>query len=98
MSLQFDPERFVDGLLGIGAAGGQSKSNANEGAMLAARLDSMRKERDERAKVIKRTPVAAAVAPQQPEFASVDVGTDEAERSSGSRQKKKKNKKRKNKK
>uniref|UniRef100_A0A7S2YDY5 CW-type domain-containing protein n=1 Tax=Entomoneis paludosa TaxID=265537 RepID=A0A7S2YDY5_9STRA len=57
----FNPEGFVDGLLGIGKAGGGKV--ANEGAMLAARLDDMRKERDSRAKEMKKAaPAAAAVA------------------------------------
>jgi fused signal recognition particle receptor len=43
----FDPEAFVDGLLGIGAAGGSS--NKNEGKALARRLDQMRLARDKRA-------------------------------------------------
>jgi hypothetical protein len=48
--LQFDPTSFVDGLLGIGAAGGGGDtSSSNEGAMLAARLAEMRRERDMRA-------------------------------------------------
>lgn len=38
----------MDGLLGIGAAGGGKSSD--EGAMLNARLNEMRKERDARAK------------------------------------------------
>lgn len=42
--IQFEPESFVDGLLGIG---GTSKS---EGKALASRLSQMRKERNERAK------------------------------------------------
>jgi hypothetical protein len=41
----------VDGLLGIGVAGGNSAANLNEGAILAARLEEMRKERDNRSKV-----------------------------------------------
>lgn len=45
---KFESEKFVDGLLGIGAAGG-GKSSSSEGAMLAARLESLRKERSERA-------------------------------------------------
>ena len=44
----FDPESFVDGLLGIGAAGGTGKSG--EGKALAGRLQELRKARDERAK------------------------------------------------
>ena len=47
---QFEPEQFVDGLLGIGRAGGKSGAK-NEGAMLAARLVDMRNERDERGAV-----------------------------------------------
>ena len=50
--LQFEAEKFVDGLLGIGAAGG--KSSSSEGAMLASRLETLRKERAERAPVIKQ--------------------------------------------
>ncbi|CAJ1948105.1 unnamed protein product [Cylindrotheca closterium] len=45
----FEPERFADGLLGIGAAGGTS--SANEGTFLAARLEGLRKERSERAAI-----------------------------------------------
>mmetsp|Transcript_10359 Transcript_10359/g.30292 ORF Transcript_10359/g.30292 Transcript_10359/m.30292 type:complete len:547 (+) Transcript_10359:172-1812(+) len=47
----FEGEKFVDGLLGIGSAGG--KSSAAEGAALASRLESLRKER------AKRTPVVS---------------------------------------
>ena len=61
-TLQFDPAVFVDGLLGIGAAGGNS-ALSNEGAMLASRLAEMRQERDERSKVKKaQTPSVAGVA------------------------------------
>lgn len=45
----FEPEAFVDGLLGVGKAGG--KSLANEGALLALRLKELRKDRDEAAKM-----------------------------------------------
>jgi hypothetical protein len=67
--LQFEPERFVEGLLGIGAAGGgSSKSKSNEGAILAARLAEMRKQRDARAKVVEKVaaqaPVAVAATPE----------------------------------
>jgi hypothetical protein len=58
---QFEPDGFVDGLLGIGAAGGSSK--VNEGAMLQARLDTLRAERDQRAQE-KQTVLAAPVAPR----------------------------------
>lgn len=71
--LQFEPERFVDGLLGIGAAGGSSSSSkSNEGAMLATRLANMRKERDERAKVKEKEPVAVA-APVLSSSAPIDM-------------------------
>jgi hypothetical protein len=50
----------VDGLLGIGVAGGGTSSN--EGAMLAARLAEMRRERDARAKIRPTAPVMAAAA------------------------------------
>jgi hypothetical protein len=47
-ALQFKPDTFVDGLLGIGKAfGGKS---ANEGKELETRLSAMRKERDSLAK------------------------------------------------
>jgi len=51
----FDPEAFVDSLLGIGRPGGNTSSSKNkdEGKILARRLDDMRKERDARAKQIK---------------------------------------------
>lgn len=44
----FDPESFVDGLLGIGSAGGTGKSD--EGKALASRLQDLRRARDARAK------------------------------------------------
>lgn len=46
--MQFEPESFVDGLLGIGIAGGGASKS--EGKALATRLSQMRKERNERAK------------------------------------------------
>jgi len=59
---QFDPESFVDGLLGIGAAGGKGGSS-NEGTMLASRLAEMRQERELRAKTKQaREPVSVATA------------------------------------
>lgn len=50
----FEPESFVDGLLGIGKAGGAGGS-ANEGAMLAKRLVELRKERDARSGAVKKS-------------------------------------------
>ena len=47
----FDPASFVDGLLGIGDAGGTGKSG--EGKALEGRLKELRKARDERAKTRK---------------------------------------------
>ena len=57
---QFNVERFVDGLLGIGSAGGSK--NKNEGKMLAQRLDVMRKERDARSKTRSSTPAKPSAA------------------------------------
>lgn len=45
----FEGEKFVDGLLGIGSAGGQS--SGVDGAQLASRLENLRKERANRAPV-----------------------------------------------
>ena len=50
---QFEPETFVDGLLGIGSAGGKS-GKSDEGKALEGRLQEMRKARDDRAKEIKK--------------------------------------------
>ena len=58
--VKFESERFVDGLLGIGAAGGGA-SNISEGKKLEARLADMRKIRDNAAKVAK-----AATKPEPP--------------------------------
>ena len=50
----------MDGLLGIGNAGGGS--SANEGALLASRLNEMRKERDFRANESKvKKPMASPI-------------------------------------
>lgn len=54
----FDPASFVDGLLGIGDAGGTGKSG--EGKALEGRLRELRKARDERAKT--RSPEKEKVA------------------------------------
>lgn len=53
MLAQFEPESFVDGLLGIGIAGGGSSKD--EGKVLASRLTEMRKERSERSKTMEKT-------------------------------------------
>jgi fused signal recognition particle receptor len=58
----FSPESFIDGLLGIGAAGGSS--NKNEGQLLAKRLEEMRQKRDERAKEMKKELVEIASSPK----------------------------------
>jgi len=57
---QFEPEAFVDGLLGIGKAGG--KSLANEGALLDKRLKELRKDRDQQAVKTKKVAPAKAMA------------------------------------
>ena len=65
---KFEPESFVDGLLGIGVAGGKSGALArNEGAMLASRLVEMRQERERRAQQTK----TAAPKPLPPQPAGV---------------------------
>jgi len=56
--LQFDPELFVDSLLGIGQKGSTSGfgggSSKGEGQLLSDRLAEMRKERDARASVMQQ--------------------------------------------
>jgi hypothetical protein len=52
----------VDGLLGIGQAGGK-QSQPNEGRMLADRLAAMRQERDARAKELVTLGATGVVAP-----------------------------------
>jgi len=97
----FEPERFVDGLLGIGAAG--ASASANEGALLESRLKEMRKARDVRAKEMKQA-VAAAPAVPSPAMSTVgaaggeDVESQQPRRRSMPRpsNKKKKKKKKKN--
>lgn len=70
----FNPEQFVDGLLGIGSAGGSTTpSSANEGAALASRLVDMRKERDERSKAMKKEKASSAKVP-----AGVGLGSSAA--------------------
>ncbi|KAL7555297.1 hypothetical protein ACHAWF_019000 [Thalassiosira exigua] len=53
----FEPESFVDGLLGIGVAGGGGSKD--EGKALASRLTQMRKERSDRARDAKKASTAA---------------------------------------
>lgn len=70
--LQFEPERFVDGLLGIGQAGG--KGSASEGAKLASRLETLRNERAARTPEIKKKePVSAGGGPS-PSYATPPPG------------------------
>jgi fused signal recognition particle receptor len=64
----FDPEAFVDGLLGIGEAGGSS--NKDEGKVLASRLDEMRKARDERSKQMVKEKVAVGAGAANGGFAN----------------------------
>ena len=54
---QFEPSTFVDGLLGVGAAGGGK--SANEGNELSSRLANMREERDSRQAIAEtsKTPI-----------------------------------------
>eukprot|EP00578_Thalassiosira_sp_NH16_P021406 CAMPEP_0181100368 /NCGR_PEP_ID=MMETSP1071-20121207/13156_1 /TAXON_ID=35127 /ORGANISM="Thalassiosira sp., Strain NH16" /LENGTH=559 /DNA_ID=CAMNT_0023183093 /DNA_START=189 /DNA_END=1868 /DNA_ORIENTATION=+ len=60
----FEPESFVDGLLGIGIAGGGKSKD--EGKALASRLTQMRKERNERAKTATATKKEDKVSPSGP--------------------------------
>jgi hypothetical protein len=83
----------VDGLLGIGAAGGKSKS---EGDQLKARLDMLRQERARRTPDIKKKePVAVAAAPTPSKSTTmtnvkVDSGDGGDAKRSNRRKKKKK--------
>lgn len=70
----------MDGLLGIGSAGGGK--DKNEGKMLAQRLDVMRMERDARSKPKKSARKVAAAAPEPvmaglPEFEFQDPFDDD---------------------
>mmetsp|Transcript_29780 Transcript_29780/g.43906 ORF Transcript_29780/g.43906 Transcript_29780/m.43906 type:complete len:526 (-) Transcript_29780:51-1628(-) len=59
----FEPSFYVDGLLGIGAAGGKG-GNKNEGKSMEARLADMRKERDAQSKAAKKK--TATKKPKEP--------------------------------
>jgi hypothetical protein len=61
LDVQFDPESFVDGLLGIGITGGGTSKS--EGKALASRLAQMRIERNERAKMTAKKEQASPPAP-----------------------------------
>ena len=87
--LQFEPEMFVDGLLGVGAAGGTSVKN--EGAMLAARLGELRKERAARAEQKKVAPrvVEPMSTPQMAQVGSANSGGKPSLRKNKKKRKKK---------
>jgi fused signal recognition particle receptor len=74
----FDPESFVDGLLGIGAAGGSA--NKDEGKVLAGRLNQMRKARDDRAQQkktqIKEIPVPVEAGQGMPSMDEMQTEMD----------------------
>eukprot|EP00534_Pseudo-nitzschia_fraudulenta_P006311 CAMPEP_0201194846 /NCGR_PEP_ID=MMETSP0851-20130426/149728_1 /ASSEMBLY_ACC=CAM_ASM_000631 /TAXON_ID=183588 /ORGANISM="Pseudo-nitzschia fraudulenta, Strain WWA7" /LENGTH=548 /DNA_ID=CAMNT_0047481567 /DNA_START=164 /DNA_END=1810 /DNA_ORIENTATION=+ len=59
----FEGEKFVDGLLGIGSAGGQS--SGSDGAQLASRLEVLRKERAKRMPVVSMQANAPAAEPKE---------------------------------
>ena len=98
---QFEPEAFVDGLLGIGKAGG--KLSANEGALLDKRLRDLRKDRDQATKTKKATPakaMATGVAPSaagELTFQDMDAAPPVAQSNSGPSTKPNRKKKRKKK-
>jgi hypothetical protein len=64
----------VDGLLGIGQAGGK-QSQPNEGRMLADRLAAMRQERDARAKELVTLGSTGVVAPAAARSTSAATGS-----------------------
>ena len=64
----------MDGLLGIGQAGGK-QSQPNEGRMLADRLAAMRQERDARAKELVTLGATGVVAPAAPRSAGATPGS-----------------------
>lgn len=99
----FEPEAFVDGLLGIGKAGG--KSSANEGALLNKRLVELRKDRDEATRAKKKQAVpamatagAAASAAGELTFQEMDSSSTPSPPQATSGQSKKPNRKKKKKK
>jgi len=55
----FEPESFVDGLLGIGDGSSKDSAGKTEAQRLTSRLAKLRKERDERSKEIKMAPEPA---------------------------------------
>lgn len=70
----FEPESFVDSLLGIGTAGGSTAKNAkDEGAALAKRLEDLRKNRDERTKELKKTPPKSTSGPSVPTMSDLSL-------------------------
>ena len=92
--MQFEPERFVDGLLGIGAAG--ASASKAEAEKLQARLNTLRKERAERAPEIKKKVPVAMTAGQNPNQSGGNGGGDNnaPRRGNPNRSKKKKKGKR----
>jgi len=76
----FEGENFVDGLLGIGSAGGQA-SGAADGAELASRLAALREER------AKRTPIVSkqTAAPEEKERRTFDHVAPQGARNVGSK-------------
>jgi len=89
----FEAEIFVDGLLGIGAAGGGSSTT--EGVELSARLATMRQERDLRTSATKDTVETVLEAPSV-DFNLQSVAVENSRfNSSPSTKKKRKKKKRK---
>ena len=94
--LQFEPAKFVDGLLGVGAAGGSASKS--EGDKLQARLETLRKERAERAPEIKqKVPVTMGAGPNPNQLAAGSgdgSGTGRPRRGNPNKRKKKKKGKR----
>ena len=92
-SRQFKGDKFVDGLLGICSAGGQT--SGADSAQLASRLTALRQERAKR-KVITKVPTvaAAAVEDASPTFNHVaPQGAAPPKRANNSAKRKKRKKK-----
>ena len=90
---KFEPESFVDGLLGIGVAGGKSGALArNEGAMLASRLVEMRQERERRAQQIKIAPAMPPEPVRAAAMASSFIPQQKTNRPKSNKNKKRKSK------
>merc|ERR1712194_525391 len=79
----FEGENFVDGLLGIGSAGGQS--SGADGAELASRLVALRSERAKRTPVVSKQATAAAAASKETKPRTFDHVAPQGAKMAGSK-------------